>query len=150
MFIADSMSKTVSFEENKAAFPRGLRHTISELILAGKEVTIVGPVPEVGWHVPYTLAMQVHLGVERQISPTREEFNTRQDTVIRAMNAMAGEFPVRLVFPHDTLCVGDRCSIQRDARPLYFDDDHLSTLGATLVLRTFDLIADRDTASDRM
>ena len=150
MFIGDSISKTVSFEENKAAFVRGLRRTISQLVAAGKEVTIFGPVPEVGWHVPRTLAMLKYLGVERQFAPTREEFNARQHTVIRAMNAMADEFPVRLVFPHDTLCPGDRCSIQRDARPLYFDDDHLSTLGATLVLRTFDLIVDRDTAFDRM
>ena len=103
MFIGDSTSKSVSFEENKAAFARGLQRTISKLVGVGKEVTIIGPVPEVGWDVPRALAMQKFLGVERQISPTRKEFDARQGTVIPVMKAMADEFSIGLVFPHDLL-----------------------------------------------
>ncbi len=150
IFIGDSMSRSVSFEENKAAFARGLRRTISQLAALGKKVTVIGPVPEVGWNVPKTLAMQKYLGVERRFSPSREEFEMRQAFVLRTMRTIANEFSVNLVFPHDLLCANERCSVQQNAKPLYSDDDHLSIMGAAMVLQTFESIIVPDSGTDRM
>jgi peptidoglycan/LPS O-acetylase OafA/YrhL len=149
MFIADAISDSVSVEENEATFARGLRRTVYELIAAGMDVTIIGPVPEVGWHVPKSLAMQEYLGVERTIAPTREEFEDRQELVIREMTAMAEIPSVDVVFPHDSLCEEDHCAIRQGSALLYMDDDHLSASGAALVFEDYDLMADLEPKPDR-
>ena len=40
---------------------------------------------------------------------------------------------VSLVLPHEVLCADRWCEVESGGRPLYFDDNHLTTAGANLV-----------------
>jgi hypothetical protein len=134
VFISDSNSKSIGFQENRAAFARGLRRTISRVTATGRTVTVIGPVPEVGWNVPTSLAMRKYLGVERPIAPRLKDFETRQAFVLRTMKSIGDEFSANLIFPHEILCATESCLVQQNAKPLYWDDDHLSIMGATMVV----------------
>lgn len=141
-FINDARSTTIGPAENRAVFVRGLRRLLAALRDAGKQVIIIGPVPEIGWDVPKWLAMRrlaMQRGVETQedIAPTYGEFLARQGFVIRTLNALATEYGAKLIFPHEVLCTHDACRIESLRRPLYIDDDHLSRSGALSIQHIF-------------
>jgi len=35
-----------------------------------------------------------------------------------------------LLFPHETICAGERCAVLQNGRPIYYDTDHLTITGA--------------------
>ena len=140
VFIVDAESNEISFPENRAAFHRGLRRTLAELHGLGRQVVLIGPVPEVGWHVPKMLAMRSYTGVERRIRPTGQEFHDRQAFALDALAALGGHYNTSFVFPHDYLCAQEPCVIESEGRPLYRDDDHLSRFGARALSGLFEPI----------
>ena len=140
VFIADDQSNQIGFEENRAVFHRGLERTLSELRALGRQVVLVGPVPEVGWNVPQALAMQSHTGIQRTIRPTREAFHDRQAFVIETMATLGPAYGATIVLPHESLCSEEPCRIESGGRPLYRDDDHLSQFGARAISSLFEPI----------
>jgi peptidoglycan/LPS O-acetylase OafA/YrhL len=109
--------------------------------LSGKSVTLLYPVPEVGWN-PGRLNMVRHsrgLGMG-DISTSHARFLARNREALAALDAIDG---VRRVKPASLLCETDRCHVQRDGRLYYADDDHLSADGVRLVMPLL-LQRDRD------
>ena len=118
------------------ALRSGLRRTVAALTEARPDVRIVlvGPIPEVGFHVPECLARARRFGRDEARCHTidREKVRTRQATA-RAVFGAAGEgLGGRVVWfdPVEQLCDGERCWAVRGERVLYVDDDHLSRVGA--------------------
>ena len=91
--------------------------TLSELRALGRQVVLVGPVPEVGWNVPRALAMQSHTGIQRTIRPTREAFHDRQAFVIETMATLGPAYGATIVLPHESLCSEELCRIESMGRP---------------------------------
>lgn len=138
--IADGHAQTSGPAEIKAVFVRGLRRTLAALRSAGKRVVIVGPIPEIGWTVPRTLAMQRYTGRSWPISPTFPEFLERQSFVILTLRKLAAEFSADLVFPHAALCDKNECAVMRGDQILYSDSNHLSLTGARQIHAIFEPI----------
>jgi hypothetical protein len=137
LFISDAQSNSTGFTENHAVFIRGLRKTLAFLRDAGKRIIVVGPSPEIGWDVPRVLAMQQYTSRYWRISPTYEEFLERQVFVISTLIELAAEFDAELIFPHETLCNQEICSVMREGHILYSDYHHLSLSGATTIRQIF-------------
>lgn len=112
---------------------RQLGEVVKTLVAAGKHVWLVGPVPDVGTLVPRALYLQ-SLGFAQgtDIRPTMESFNQMQERTLAVLAELAHDPAVTLVLPHKELCSDGLCDVVRDGYPLYFDDNHLTTVGAKI------------------
>ncbi len=117
---------------NRGVFARGVTRSVEQLRAAGKEVVIIGPVPEAGHDVPITLA-KARLGTPDatfSAAPTMAAFEERQGFVLETLIPLAARTGARIVWPHEVLCGGNRCAVEVDGQPLYSDDDHLTASAA--------------------
>ncbi len=126
----DSQSVTSSPAETLAVFTRGLTRTVKILTDAGKQVVIVGAVPEFQMRVPQALARMILSGKSRKIAPTRDQYLARDADVRAVFAAIAKAYPVRFVHPGAILCPSGYCKAQMDGHPLYRDEHHLTVFGA--------------------
>jgi peptidoglycan/LPS O-acetylase OafA/YrhL len=129
--------------ENRTALAFGMHETLNALRAAGKDVWLIGPVPEVGYPVPKSLYVQ-KLGVNPnlEIRPTREELQRRQNFVISLFGRLENEFHVHVIWPDMRLCDQQFCQIEENGTPLYIDDNHLSVHGARSLEALFTQIFD--------
>jgi peptidoglycan/LPS O-acetylase OafA/YrhL len=136
--------------DNHAALTAGLERVVAKLTGAGKQVWLVGPIPEIGYNVPRTLYFD-SLGVPRSIhiQPTRKEFDERESFVLALFARIAEKYNVRAVWPHQYLCDARLCQVQKEGRPLYVDDQHLTRSAAKSMSAIFDPIFADSVRSDR-
>lgn len=116
-----------------------LKETVEQLIDSGKRVVLVYPVPEVGWDTPYLLAKENLYGVERKgpLSTSHEVFKERVASSYRQLSKVTENPNLLRVIPEDLFCntyLENRCAAQVEEGLLYYDYDHLSRLGATLIV----------------
>jgi peptidoglycan/LPS O-acetylase OafA/YrhL len=130
--IGDDDAHAMKPADNAAIFERGLKRTVAVLRANGRQVLLVGPVPEIGFTVPQVLA---RLAQEHRqnvvVSPPAAKFYAREKEVLPLFHAMAEAKGVTAVFPHDYLCKSGRCAVRKNGIPLYRDEHHLSAYGAT-------------------
>lgn len=133
--------ETSKLEErnNHLVFAAGLRRTVATLHAAGKEIWIVGPVPEVGFNVPrYFFLQSIGIGRGLDIRPNVEEFEQRQKFALDTLTEVSDLYDAKVIQPYSVLCDSQYCRVQQDDRALYFDDDHLSRFGAEKLNGLFD------------
>lgn len=124
-----------------AAAPKAdaLRGFIGGLLSAGLDVYFVYPVPEIGWNIAAKNMRHyaVHGSPLPEISIDHEDFLARNSFVHRVFaefETAPNFIPVR---PAEIFCdtfIAGRCAAQHDAVPFYYDDDHLSDVGAGRVV----------------
>lgn len=115
-----------------------LRQTLDELANSGKEIIVLGPVPEAGWNVPYALAQRVRFGdwfEQRAANPSWQEFSDRNRASLEILRRVVSDYEnVTLLEPHKLFCTEARgCEIEIDNVPLYADSHHLSPRGSELL-----------------
>ena len=132
-----------SNDDSRGVFTTGLEQLVAALAAAGKKVTIIGPVPEVGHDVPIALA-KARLGkgpaarsAATVLAPDLAAFEARQAFILPTLTALADAVGARVIWPHETLCGDGRCRIENDGRPLYSDDDHLAAWAAVELSEMF-------------
>jgi hypothetical protein len=125
---------------NEAVFGAALERTVAALSRAGKEVVILGPVPEVGRPVPWTLALAAWRGRDVDIRPGLADFDERNRIAVSTLAGLGERGLATVVFPHLALCEGEegRCRVESGGRTLYTDDNHLTRRGAGLLARTLE------------
>jgi len=129
-WLSDGSSATQSFEENKSVFRRGLDRTLGLLKQQNKEIVVVGPVPEVGWNVPDTLAKLGILHSTFDIRPKIAQFESRQAYFRQTIESLRKKYALTSVWPSSILCGRTNCEVQRGGNPYYGDAHHLSVFGA--------------------
>lgn len=137
-FVRDSQSQEAGLAENAAVFRRGMERTLAALRDAGKRIVVVGPVPEIGFDVPTTLARNLWFKRGFEIEPGREAFFTRQRLVLDTLQDLQRQSMFVLLQPHQVLCDTARCKTGSNDRPLYVDDNHLSITGAAMLRPLFE------------
>jgi len=116
---------------DRSALAAGLEHTVAVLQAAGKRIWLVGPVPEVGYAVPRVLYIEsVNKFDDLDIRPTADEFMSRQGLVFALFEHLAKSYQVGVIWPHWQLCDAKFCSVERNGKPLYTDDNHLTRSAA--------------------
>jgi hypothetical protein len=129
--ISDDQGRATKPQDNAAIFARGLDRTVAALRAGGKQVLLVGPVPEIGFTVPQVLAKLVEMHREDWVvSPPAEKFYDREKAVLPVFQKAATQDGVFAVYPHDFLCASGRCAVRNNGIPLYRDEHHLSDYGA--------------------
>jgi len=125
---------------NAALFETGLDRTLDTLARAGKQVILVGQVPEVGFDVPTSnyAARLTGRDVTEMIAPTVEEFAERSATVAEVLDRSSRGRDIQRLEPSSLLCGESRCRVVIDGTPLYRDDNHLSLRGNVLIADLFD------------
>jgi peptidoglycan/LPS O-acetylase OafA/YrhL len=119
--------------ENREIFAAGFERLVKSLVDGGKQVWIVGPVPEPSVRIPKALYVQ-HLGFNNfDLDIPVARFLKKNEWVIHLFKTTAAKYPIKFLWPHQILCGPEKCPVYENDKPLYFDDNHLSIAG---VLKT--------------
>jgi peptidoglycan/LPS O-acetylase OafA/YrhL len=115
--------------KNPEIFADRLEATIKLLSDQGRQVIIVGPVPENVINPARALARFKVWGASLPPETRLAEFLTRERNVMPVL-AKVGQLPnVRLLYPHLKLCDDDICHSSRGGEVLYRDGNHLNDSG---------------------
>nr|MDJ0941121.1 acyltransferase family protein [Woeseiaceae bacterium] len=123
----------------RRTLPDLIVQSIEELLAADKTVIVVYPVPEVGWNVPEYLARAEMYGEARDagLSTSYARFKERNELALATLDSLGERDGLIRVRPHEIFCdsaISGRCLAQDGGLPLYFDDDHLNSVGAEPVV----------------
>ncbi|MFM7347933.1 MAG: SGNH hydrolase domain-containing protein [Erythrobacter sp.] len=123
--------------DNAALIEAGLAETVDRLVAEGRRVVLIGPVPEVGRHVPLDTARRRLMGLPLAADVTQAEFAARAGRSEAILRRVAARSPqVRYLPLSDLFCATGRCrTLGPDGLPLYVDDDHLRATTARTLLR---------------
>lgn len=121
---------------NASVVRLALERLVAQLLVMDKKVVMIASVPEIGSSVPKVVANNLFWGKSFDIRPRVSDFEIRQKSTYAILSDIKSTFPdVDIVYPAEVLCGLEHCRIMEGENPLYFDDDHLSDNGATLVFR---------------
>ena len=139
--LVDLQSTGPGDADNAGIFEAGLRRAIGRLRELGKDVVLVGPVPEIGYDVPSAtfVALKTNRDVDTLISPTVSEHRQRNEDVMAVFGSLEESMAISAILqPSDYLCDMGHCRVAIDNAPLYRDDNHLSTPGSEYLSPMFD------------
>lgn len=121
---------------NAALVEAGLNATVAEISAPGREVVLLGPVPEVGRNVPASIARHALLGLTPPAAVTRQAYEARAGETERILMRVAEAYDsVRFVPLSDLFCDSHLCrTTNSDGEAYYVDDDHISQTAALNLL----------------
>lgn len=134
---------------NAPIFASLLEATVKRIAANGREVILIGPVPEQVTNT--SAAMARHLAWGQPLAPetTLAAFFYRQRHVLTVLARLDAIPNVRVVYPHTALCDDRSCHYSKDDVPLYRDTNHLNNMGVAeisgIVAQAF---ADADATAD--
>ena len=116
------------------------KDTFLALANAGFMVTVVNTIPEPGWNVPNAVQYRLKETSLDQVdlSYDKSAFVNRNASFDEVLLGLRNNSHLEVIDPSDFLCdslVRGRCVTLLDGSPLYADDNHLSSLGAGLIVR---------------
>ena len=116
-----------------------IRHLFDALLSTGKKLYVVYPVPEIGWNIARANAdfYSAHGTALPEISIPYSDFITRNHFVHAVFKDYEGRDRFVPIKPETFFCNSyrpGRCVAQYGSVPFYYDDDHLSDVGARLVV----------------
>jgi len=112
-----------------AEFERHFVQTLERLTSHGLDVVIIGPVPELPFHLPSAM---IKARMRGQRFDDRYDYAAVQRSQVRVLSLLTRLEQMRgisVIYPHRVLCPKQVCELTVDGLPLYRDDNHLSELG---------------------
>lgn len=104
-----------------------LRSTLAALAESGAEVLVIGPAPV----SRYDVARCVAVGSPSQCALDRSTFRAQSAEAWEVLaNASRGISRVHLIDPAGYFCGESTCEAVRDGKPMFWDDDHVSSSAA--------------------
>lgn len=125
----------LSFEEN---FYDALEATWCP-VARERPVTMLLPTPEFPYNVPLEQAKNILSGSDSDVYISHEQYLLRNKIIINSLRRLSNSCGVRLVDLGGEACSAGKCLGSSAGRPMYYDDTHLSLLGAELILRDIKL-----------
>lgn len=114
--------------DNDAALLAGLGRTLGAL--GDRPLLMVGTVPEIGFHVPSSLARAMHLRRNVDLRPSLGSYRQRQATFLDLLGRLPTPNSLSFADPAELLCPDLYCDIVEGNQVLYLDHVHLSAAGA--------------------
>ena len=111
-------------------FESSVARTIAALRDHGKTVFWLKMVPGQTWHVPRAYSRVTQWGHELPPLRSRDDYEAEHAHVDAAFSATGDAIAISSA---DTLCDATLCAAARNGTTLYYDDDHISPYGATLL-----------------
>lgn len=131
-YLTDDLSSERTQANSRRVFADALSRVSGAVTGAGKELVIIGPVPEIGRNVIDCMVRRVlPLGTADDCSVAARVVKERQRFVTETIVRLGRSRPaVRVFLPAAAMCPGAKCMTSFEGRPLYLDDSHLSRTGA--------------------
>lgn len=124
---------------NQEVFARGLASTLDALLSAGKAVTFLHDVPELGFDIRSCFSFRPLAFNSSMMNPcavSKSAFEQRTQAYRLMVNQILAERPtVKVVDLAEALCDETWCYGSKDGVLFYIDDDHLSHRGAEYVVK---------------
>ena len=119
-------------DSNAALVAAALEATVDRLVASGRQVVLLGPVPEPGFNVPRDTARRRLIGLDPRPPLKRSAFDARaRHTEDLLRHVAARSASVRFVPLSDLFCDRETCRrFAADGTPLFIDDDHLTRSAA--------------------
>lgn len=132
---------------NFELYREGVNATVDTIRSMGRDVILLGNVPEIGWNVPRQSINHARWGDPLPDAPSFDDVMERQGRADRVLAGLAERSGVHFVPIAARLCK-PICTTHLDDRPVYFDDDHLTRFGsirliAPLVLESLQSVLSR-------
>lgn len=132
-------------QARQKAITEEYKKTVMELADHGHKVILIYPVPEVGWNVPLMINNKLE-GVAtkdvedylrgKPITTSYERYVERTKSSFELLDTIKHKNIFR-VYPHQLFCNGtieERCVTHDTKNSFYIDDDHLSDVGAEMLM----------------
>lgn len=136
------LGKDGKLHRDAAAKERAVRDLVDGLLSVGVKVFVVYPIPEIAWDIT-----RVNYKYFREngvllpdISIPHSDYISRHKFVKRIFDSYVDEDNFHPVRPELVFCdsfIEGRCVAQFNTVPFYYDDDHLSDVGARMVMDVF-------------
>jgi peptidoglycan/LPS O-acetylase OafA/YrhL len=124
---------------NEEVFALGLTKTLDGLLAAGKKVTFLHDVPELGFDIRSCFSFRPMTITNKVVSPcavSKKDFEARTEAYRTMVNKILSERPeIKVIDLSEALCDNKWCWGAKDDSLFYIDDDHLSHRGADYVVR---------------
>ena len=116
-----------------------LNNFMDEILLTTKKLYLIYPIPEVSWDIARTNISfyGINKRLLSEISIPYADFKRRNIYVNTVFNEYEQNPKVIAIKPENIFCnsyVKDRCVAQFETIPFYYDDNHLSDIGAQLLV----------------
>ncbi|AGK58359.1 acyltransferase 3 [Hyphomicrobium denitrificans 1NES1] len=119
--------------DNAPVFSALLEATVKRIAAKGREVVLLGPIPEQTDNIAAAFARHYAWGQSLPPEPTLAMFLNRQRHVLPVLQRLEAVPNVRVVYPHSALCDDKVCHYSKDGAPLYRDTNHLNRTGAAAI-----------------
>jgi hypothetical protein len=124
--------------ENRRIWESSFLDLVRALRAKGKQIYIVGPVPEPPFNVPQRFYV-AQFGLVSQPEPLPiEDFYSRHRVILDFFSRLEKAKDIHFIWPHKKLCHDNLCDLEEGGHLLYFDDNHLSVYGALQTAPLYD------------
>ncbi len=124
--LRDDSGLSSSGAANAAIFERGFLRLLTALRAGGKQVFVVGPVPEPRFSVPERLFVERFGLVDRAGPIAWQRYLDRHRRILAFFAKVDQAHLATFIWPASALCARDICPIEDARGPTYFDHNHLS------------------------
>jgi hypothetical protein len=114
-----------------------LRDFVFDLLSTNQRIFLVYPIPEVGYSIARENLRNSNLN---EISISTNEYLNRNRFVLSIFDSYANNKKFIPIRPQSVFCdtfLIDRCVAQYNTIPYYYDDDHLSYIGAKVLFESY-------------
>lgn len=123
---------------NEDVFAEGLSKTLDALLAAGKKVTFLHDVPELGFDIRHCFSfrpLSLNSKVMDPCAVSRKDFEARTENYRKRVDQILAQRPViKVIDLAGALCDQTWCLGAKNGALFYIDDDHLSHRGADYVV----------------
>lgn len=119
--------------DNGAAFEALLETTVKRVSELGREIIIIGPVPEHVFDVRVAIAGHRVWGTPLPTDTSMDRFRQLERRVMPILERLARLPNVKVLYPHEYLCSHETCAYSRNGEPLYSDSNHLNVAGTRML-----------------
>ena len=123
--------------KKKSLIFNSYKKTIVDLLNLEKTVFLIYPIPEVGYKVPdYRLKLKIR-GINKTLTTSSSVYYKRSNSVINIFDSINDHPKLFRIYPGKIFCNSfeeGKCVTEIDSKLLYFDDDHLSNYGASIII----------------
>jgi hypothetical protein len=125
-------------KDNSTVFSQGLIQTLDALRAAGKKVTFLHDVPELGFDIRSCFSfrpLSISSNETRSCSVSKVDFEKRTGAFRTMVDKILAQRPeIKVIDLAKALCDEKVCYGSRDGVLFYIDDDHLSHRGAAYIV----------------
>ncbi len=121
----------------KELYWKSFSEIISRLLESDKTVYIIYPVPELPTHIGNAITPFSVFGgglmFDLKKMTTADYYQRRTEFITQKLDSLPYGENLHAIRPFEILCDGEYCPAVKEGKALYFDDDHLSPSGATII-----------------